>query len=159
MNVLAWTACLTLCAASCAHPQPSPAPTTALATAADHDRAADVLMQADRQFDLDTASGGAQAWVSYFAPNGVMLLGNDPAISGHDEILKAMQGALATSTLRWQPTRAGFIVPDQLGFTTGRYQSQRQGAPVRPGTYMTVWRRQDDGQWKVIFDTGIPDPN
>ena len=26
------------------------------------------------------------------------------------------------------------------------------------GNYMTVWEKQPDGTWKVLFDTGDPDP-
>jgi hypothetical protein len=24
------------------------------------------------------------------------------------------------------------------------------------GTYLTIWRREHDGSWKAVFDTGIP---
>jgi ketosteroid isomerase-like protein len=36
----------------------------------------------------------------------------------------------------------------------------RDGATevIRRGTYMTVWRREKDGRWKVIADLGSQEP-
>jgi ketosteroid isomerase-like protein len=29
---------------------------------------------------------------------------------------------------------------------------------VRTGDYFTVWQKEDDGSWKISFDTGDRDP-
>jgi ketosteroid isomerase-like protein len=45
-----------------------------------------------------------------------------------------------------------------VGYTTGRSvlrERDRDGKIVeRHSEYLTVWRRQRDGSWKVVFDTG-----
>jgi hypothetical protein len=66
-----------------------------------------------------------------------------------------------TVRLVWDPTDAGVFRDAQHGFTTGRYQLVKLegGAPsdtLGQGAYLTIWRR-DDGQWRVILDTGSPD--
>ena len=48
-----------------------------------------------------------------------------------------------------------------LGYTVGLYQRSQMGAGgrtvVSTGKYVSIWRRER-GAWKVILDTGVPDP-
>jgi len=48
------------------------------------------IMDFDRQFDMDTAIGGVAAWVSYFADDGVMVVGHGGDIKGKEAILAHM---------------------------------------------------------------------
>lgn len=61
-------------------------------------------------------------------------------------------------TLTWTPTGSSVIGAGDLGFTTGRSLFRAKGRDgtmtERSGEYLTVWRKQRDGSWKVIFDTG-----
>jgi ketosteroid isomerase-like protein len=64
--------------------------------------------------------------------------------------------------LTWDPTFAAVSSSGDLGYTVGtRESSRRVGAEqvVDRGTYLTVWRRQEDGSWKVEADIGNPAPN
>lgn len=29
-------------------------------------------------------------------------------------------------------------------------------AGVRTGTFMSVWRKESDGKWRIVFDSGCP---
>jgi ketosteroid isomerase-like protein len=65
--------------------------------------------------------------------------------------------------LRWQPTHAGAFLDGRHGYTTGRYQVVQQdtaGAEevLGTGAYLTWWRLDEGGAWRVILDTGVPDP-
>lgn len=48
-----------------------------------------------------------------------------------------------------------------LGYTLGTWRSTRYTAEGRgqviTGKYVTIWRKQADGSWKVVFDGGNPD--
>jgi ketosteroid isomerase-like protein len=62
---------------------------------------------------------------------------------------------------RWQLLRAAISSGEDLGYTIGSYeitQSDEQGKRVAStGKYVTIWRKQPDGSWKVVFDSGVPD--
>jgi ketosteroid isomerase-like protein len=51
-----------------------------------------------------------------------------------------------------------------LGYTYGNYvfvTTNKEGKPVTNyGKYASIWRKQKDGQWKVVVDMGnsSPDP-
>jgi len=48
-----------------------------------------------------------------------------------------------------------------LGYTLGTWRSTRYNdagrGHVSTGKYVTIWRKQADGSWKVVFDGGNPD--
>jgi len=120
------------------------------------------ILEADRAFAQATAANGAEGWVSYFAYDGIMVSSRG-VIAGHDSIRAVMTPAFADSTytLRWEPTHAEIAASGDLGYTLGRYESQRVGAGgavvSQTGSYLTVWRRGGDGEWKVAVDIGNPD--
>ncbi len=134
---------------------------TASSDAADQDE----LLRLDREFDRKVAAGGGgAAWAGYFAENGSMVGQTSAPVVGPEAIRARMEPIFANPdfSLRWQPTRAEILIPGELGFTTGRYERHaktKEGkTEVEHGTYVSVWRKQADGSWKIILDTGNADP-
>jgi ketosteroid isomerase-like protein len=64
-------------------------------------------------------------------------------------------------TLAWQPLLVEVSKSGDLGYSIGSYEARKTDASgthvVGTGKYMTVWRRQKDGSWKVVFDSGVQD--
>ena len=116
----------------------------------------EVLKQADRIFAEQTAERGLDGWVEAFAPDG-KLVSRDGVTEGHDAI-RATMGALDRSdfSLSWEPLFAEGS--GDLGYTHGTYRRERvdsEGkAVVETGRYVTIWRRNADGKWKVVLDIG-----
>lgn len=124
--------------------------------------AADELLAADRAFARETAARGVDGWVEAFAPDGAMVSG-DGEIVGHAAIREAMAGFLGDPEIefRWEPERAEAAPAGDWGFTIGRYTVRRRPAAagaepelLERGRYLTVWRREDDGRWRVVADIG-----
>jgi ketosteroid isomerase-like protein len=64
-----------------------------------------------------------------------------------------MKPTLSSGRLDWAPIASG--KSGDLGFTVGK--AAFTGATPEDGwrsTYVTIWHRQPDGTWKVLFDTG-----
>ena len=60
--------------------------------------------------------------------------------------------------LSWGPAYAFAAASGDLGYTTGPYELRKEKAadPVTGrGHFVSVWRFQKDGAWKVVFDGGI----
>ncbi len=124
----------------------------------------DELFAADRAYARAVADSGLAAWVARFAPdiakpgNGglILLRGIDP-VAGNDKSLFAD----ATRLLTWEPTDAVAYADRRTGVTVGRSAVVRRSArtdTLSRGRYMTLWRKQDDGTWKILLDTGWPAP-
>jgi ketosteroid isomerase-like protein len=130
---------------------------TACATTTQSAPDADVLLQRDREFAKASAARGHLAWQEFLAPNAAKPANGGRTLIGPQEIGDNMMAAFASGfTLTWEPTRAEISRGGHLGYTWGRYHSVFNGKS-REGTYMTVWEKQQDGTWKVLFDTGDAD--
>jgi len=136
------------------------APTTAPSVPAEsgRDQLRSELAAAEAAFETAVAERGLDGWVEAFAPNGMMVQPEGPVV-GHDGIRRAMADAFADTTfqLTWTPDLIGVSDDGTLGYTTGRYESRHvtdDQEVLSRGSYFTVWRRQEDGRWRVEADIG-----
>jgi ketosteroid isomerase-like protein len=53
----------------------------------------------------------------------------------------------------WKPTEVEVLTSGTLGYTSGPVFDPKG---TRIGTFNSVWQRQPDGTWKIIFDKGCP---
>jgi len=124
----------------------------------------EALMQADRDFDRVTAETGVEGWVSYFAEHGQMFPAGADIVSGRQAIREAMAPAFGNPefSLRWKPLGAEVSRGGDLGYTYGTYVAKGpgpQGEPAeRHGKYVSIWKKQADGSWKVVVDIGNASP-
>lgn len=120
-----------------------------------------VLMDADRRFAADVAEGGTDAWVSWIAEDGAQIVPGAGEVTGRDAIGELMADLDdPASSLTWEPLRADIAGSGDLGWTTGRFVSETtlpDGTTRRgEGRYVSIWRKQADGSWKVVMDLGNP---
>lgn len=115
--------------------------------------AAPELEAADRGFQAAIAARGADGWAETFDPRGAMM--HAQRIEGRAAIAAAMRDMLAGGTLTWAPTVSR--VAGELGLILGRFNFAPPNGAGQRGSYVTIWRRQSDGSWMVLFDVGRPD--
>ena len=53
----------------------------------------------------------------------------------------------------WTPERVEVLDSGTLGMTSGPVYDE---TGKRTGTFNSVWRREKDGQWRIVFDIGCP---
>jgi ketosteroid isomerase-like protein len=123
----------------------------------------DALLAADRAFDAATAERKIDGFSSFLADNAATLRADQPVLRGKAALRQDWKPLLENKSmsLRWQPISAEISKSGDLGYTVGSYTITRKdekGSAVQgTGKYLTVWRLQKDGSWKVEFDTGVPD--
>lgn len=122
------------------------------------------LYQLEAKFAADTARGGGQAFGTWFAPDAVTLENGGAPVVGHDAIAARATWTPDKYQLMWTPEGARMSPAGDMGFTWGHYEGNSkdaEGNPVKTtGRYMTVWKKQADGTWKVEMDasnTGPPE--
>jgi ketosteroid isomerase-like protein len=114
------------------------------------------LEAADVAFAKDVAARGIDGWIAAFEPEGGMIsIAQGKRVEGHDAIAELMRELLAKGKLAWAPIASR--VRGKVGFTVGK-ATYTGATPAESwqGTYVTIWRKQADGSWKVLFDTGRP---
>ena len=123
------------------------------------------LMEADRAFAAATAARGLEGWMDAYASDAARLALGGPAVRGLGAIREADAGLFADTQRRliWEPTEAGIFEDGRHGFTTGTsafvlLEGEAVADTLSTGRYITFWRREADGTWKIILDTGVTDP-
>lgn len=114
------------------------------------------LLREDRSANFNLQTSGVRPWLSFFTPDGVLIDPGLGEVRGRERIDTVFNRSMATGatySLAWEPERAEVSNGGDLGYTTGSYRSlAMDGAGTMTavtGTYVTIWRRQDDGAWKV----------
>ena len=131
---------------------------------ADPESVRNSVMQADRDFNDAAAARGIEGWLDWFAADGRQI-GPGQVVQGPGPIRDYMGPFFADGTrkLTWAPDDAMVSEDGTLAFTTGRYTSTRRDSTGvdrthGQGRYVSIWRREGKGAWKVVLDIGNPDP-
>jgi ketosteroid isomerase-like protein len=69
--------------------------------------------------------------------------------------------AVRPGVLSWRPVFADVARSGEMGYTTGPWEFREKSLedkPVAFGQFVTVWKRQADGVWKVAIDLGTSNP-
>ncbi|MBC8004608.1 MAG: DUF4440 domain-containing protein [Verrucomicrobia bacterium] len=114
-----------------------------------------VLMDADIAFSNYSLQNGLQKAFIEFAHDSVVLLKpNRMPIEGKQSLVESYR-ALNDSNMKltWKPEKAIIARSGELGYTYGLWTSVSSKDTVR-GTYLTVWKKNEKGEWKYIADTG-----
>ena len=105
--------------------------------------------------------------VAFCDDQGSLLWPNAPRATGKSAIAKTTAAAFAIPDfkLEWHPDQVGIARSSELGYTGGTYTWTFKDASGKPasdkGKYLTIWKKQQNGSWKVLFDmfnTDLP-PN
>jgi ketosteroid isomerase-like protein len=120
----------------------------------------DLLRQLEADFAADVAKHGHDAFVTYFADDGVEVV-DGGGFRSKDDMKKQEPWAQGTR-LTWTPIHAEMSASNDLGFTYGNYvfvALDKEGKPATNyGKYTSIWRKQKDGAWKVVVDMGNSSP-
>jgi ketosteroid isomerase-like protein len=113
------------------------------------------LMNADNAFsNLSAEIGMKNAFLEYIDSNGVLLRPNVIPIAGADAVDYIIGLKDEGYTMTWKPNDATVAVSGELGYTFGTYLLQPSTKDtVFYGTYVSIWKKQDDGKWKFILQS------
>ena len=115
------------------------------------------LLKADRDFStMSEKEGMIKAFIEYMAEDGVILRDNAYPIEGKTTLINYYENRSDTSfILTWEPLYEKISSGDDLGYTYGIYTSKvKATGAISKGTYTTIWKKQSDGRWKWVLDTG-----
>lgn len=120
------------------------------------------LFQLETQFAADTVKGGGNAFASWFADDGVVLGNKQAPILGHAAIAAQATWSPESYQLTWTPQGGQMSPAGDMGYTWGHYDGHakdKNGNNVTTsGRYMTVWKKQSDGKWKVALESSSEEP-
>lgn len=112
------------------------------------------ILNADISFsDMSRQIGMKKAFLQYIDNEGVLLRPGHLPLVGAEAIDFLSQLSDTAYTLTWQPMKAEISKSGDLGFTYGVYELSLKDS-VYKGTYVSIWKKQNDGSWKFVLDAG-----
>jgi ketosteroid isomerase-like protein len=129
--------------------QPAPVDTKAIET---------TVKNADALCSKAAAAHDLTTLLSYYADDAVSLPANEELLTNHPEMQKSWIARLAPGvSLSWTPMYVDAAKSGDLAYILGSYTMTTKAAKSSPATdrgkYLTVWKKQVDGSWKIEADT------
>ena len=121
------------------------------------------LMKIENDFMKAAADHGSSGYMSYYADDAIEAPNGEAFLPGKENIAKTM-GFLddKNNRLTWSPVHAEMAASGDLGYTYGTYEFRSIGKDGKPtveyGKYVSIWKKQKDGSWKVVMDMGNSSP-
>ncbi len=141
-----WIFLLSLVVLGCAAPYEAPA--------IDFEAERSALMEADKAWF--ESHKNIDEFLSSLTDDAIFMAEGAPAAEG--EAIQALWEFLLSSpgfNLDWAATSADVAKAGDMGYTIGSYEltTAPDGVPsVTIGKYVTLWKKQADGSWKVAVD-------
>jgi ketosteroid isomerase-like protein len=97
-----------------------------------------------------------EAFIEFFADEAV---GFEPdPTPARESLKKNTRPQPAGFQLLWEPRLGDVAASGDLGFLTGPAEFINVGKPTGYGNYFSVWKRQANGEYRVILDVGASAP-
>ena len=126
---------------------------TAAAQSPVETRRAEVFV-AEREFAHSMAARDFAAFGRYVADDSVFFSGST-ALRGRAAVLAAWQAFFTdkAAPFSWEPDQVEVLESGELALSTGLMKNSAGAVTAR---FNSIWRREPDGRWLVVFDKGGP---
>jgi len=133
-----------------------------LSAAPDKARLKAELVKVESDFSAMAQAKGILAAFEHFAAPDAAFIDTDPRkYRGLEAVRQRMGPDQPGVKLSWSALFTDVSDDGTLGYNYGRYESRRPGPDgqeiARGGFFLSIWKRQPDGSWKYVMDTGAPD--
>lgn len=116
------------------------------------------IFQTEKAFEKMCAEKGiGEAFHHFAAEDAVIKRQNDTLVIGRENIRQFYSdSAYLVATVAWTPDFIDVSECGTLAYTYGKYLwkiRQEDGTLSEyPGVFHTVWKKQEDGSWKYVWD-------
>lgn len=109
----------------------------------------------ERAFAATMAARDHAAFVEFLDPDTIFFTSNDTPLRGRDAVATRWAGFFEgdQAPFSWEPSVVEVRAGGELALSAGPVHGP-DGKQI--GTFQSIWQRQPDGNWKIIFDRGGP---
>lgn len=117
------------------------------------------LTEADKAFArLAQERGAPAAFARFVHEDAVIFVAGQEPFQGEAGVRQRFARWPAGTRLEWAPERAEVAARGDMGWTWGRGMVTAPDGRRTPTQYLTVWRRNEAGEWRFISDMGVEGP-
>lgn len=117
----------------------------------------DVIVALDSEWAAMIDAGDLEGIVELYDEGGSFLIPGQPPLEGHRAIRSAWQHLFGLPEFKLRLESPSVIVAsgDDIAMDRGSYELSHRGEnglSVQQGKYLVIWRKNGDGQWKILAD-------
>jgi uncharacterized protein (TIGR02246 family) len=114
------------------------------------------------EWNAAEAAKDVEKCVSFYADDGERFATGSPVIRGRDALRDEWRKYVSSpGTFQWSTSKVEVSSSGDLAYETGRFVLKTAGKDgqltATNGKYVCVWKKQQDGKWKVVADIDNPD--
>lgn len=114
----------------------------------------DKLVETERAFARMAAEKSTkEAFLHFLADDGIVF--EKGPVNGKEVWSKRPE---SKGLLSWEPVWADISADGSIGYTTGPWEFRSEGKGGEPaafGQYVTIWKKQKNGEFRAVLDLGI----
>ena len=132
------------------------------ATRFDRAAARRAVQEVDRELSRASESRNIDAFTALLDTDTVFVSESGPPARGRAAVRVKWATFFdpAGPSLTWEPYEGEVGSQGDLGYTRGKFLFQGKDAAGKPvtdrGEYLSVWRKQPDGAWRLVVDSSLP---
>lgn len=113
------------------------------------------IYNVDMEFSFKSEEDGFnKAFIEFAHPEAVLLKPNNMPIKGKKAIANIYNNLSSEGIhFTWKPLGGYVAESGELGYTYGTY-IVKTDSTKNEGTYVSVWKKDKQGNWKYILDSG-----
>lgn len=122
-------------------------------------REVEALKYVDGEFSAYSRDSGIKkAFLEYLDPNGILLRPGNYPLEGADAFDNLSQIDDKEAEISWQVMDGDVAESGDIGYTYGVYTVKNKvtNDTLQQGTYAMVWKKQKNGNWRLVLDSGSP---
>lgn len=128
------------------------------------DRAASrrAVQEADRELSRASESRNIEAFTALLDTDTLFVSESGPPARGRQAVRVKWAQFFdpAGPSLTWEPYEGEVSSQGDLGYTRGKFLFQGKDGSGKPvterGEYLSIWRKQQDGTWRLVVDSSLP---
>lgn len=113
------------------------------------------LLEADRAFNAMAQTEGVPAAFARYAAEDAIIVTSTQVLNGRAGISAYYQNWPPGAQLQWAPETGRVSARGDMGWTWGNAVYIAADGTRTPTRYITVWKRDHDGEWRFAFDAAI----
>ena len=114
------------------------------------------VFAAESSFAASMARRDLKAFAAFVSPEAVFF-SDTGALRGKEAVVEAWRKFFVdrNAPFSWRPETVEVLASGILALTSGPVHDP---AGKLIGSFTSIWRREADGSWRIIFDKGCPPP-
>lgn len=127
-------------------------------TTVDRDAEMEQLKDLSREWSEVASTGNTDSLMTYWADDAVMMAPGQPPLKGKEAIRSFVEasGQIPGFDIRWEPLSAHMSEDGSMAYLIERnemaFDDSLGNRVVQHNKVVTVWRKNEDGNWKNVID-------